>query len=130
MNERDLLCAYKIASQRLNDVSEAKKDAQACYDKAEAELVEFLTGNQAEATATYDGLGYAKMSKPRVYASFLKENEEKAKLFLKESGRGDMVKETVAAPSLSSYVAELIEAGKPVPEIFSYYLKTKVRMYE
>ena len=52
-NERDLLVDLKTAKQRLDDVKEAQKDLQAAYDKAETEMVEHLTANQAEATGKY-----------------------------------------------------------------------------
>ncbi len=128
-NERDLLVELKTAKQRLDDVKEAQKDLQAAYDKAETEMVEHLTANQAEATGKYDGIGYAKMSKPRIFASCLKENEDKLKTYLTEKGREDLIVERVSAPSLSAYVGELVETGKPIPEIITYYLKTSVRIY-
>jgi hypothetical protein len=129
MTERELLVALKTARERLDAIKEAQKDAQACYDKAEADIVEALTANQAEATAKYDGIGYAKIMKPRVYASVRKDDEDQLKKLLRDKGRGDLVRETISAPCLSSYVAELVEAGKPIPDIISYYLKVSVRIF-
>jgi hypothetical protein len=129
MNERDLLVVYKSARQELDSMKEQLKEVQKRYDEAETAMVEHLTANQAEATAKYDGIGYAKLMKPRVYASCLKENEDKLKAYLVEHGREDLIKEVVAAPSLSAYVGELVEAGKPIPDLISYYLKQGVRLY-
>lgn len=129
MNERDLLCQFKTARERLDDIKAAQKDAQAVFDQAEMQLVEHLIASNAEGTAEYSGIGRAKLKKPRIYASFLKENEDAAKKYLEEHGRKDLIKETVAPASLSSFVGELIEAGKPVPAIFTYYLKQSVGLY-
>ena len=129
MNERDLLVAYSEAKKRRDDVKDALKDCQAVFDKAEAALIEHLVNTEATATATYDGIGYANMQKPRIYASFLKEDEDEVKKILIEKGREDLIKETISAPSLSAFVGELIENGKPIPEKISYYLKTSLRLY-
>lgn len=129
MDERDLLVAFKAARQELDSMKEQLKEVQKRYDDAETAMVEHLTTRQAEATAKYDGIGYAKLMKPRVYASCLKENEDKLKTYLVEHGREDLIKEVVAAPSLSAYVGELVEAGKPIPDLISYYLKQGVRLY-
>ena len=129
MNERELLIEFKTAKQRRDDIKEALKDAQACLDKAELEVVEHLTAINAESTAKYDGIGRAQVSKPRVFASVLVENKEALKTYLREKGREDLIREDVSAPSLSAYVGELVEQGKPIPEIISYYLKVGVRLY-
>lgn len=127
--ERDLLIEFKTAAQRLDDIKEAQKDAQAVKDAAETALVEHLTGIEAEATGKYDGIGYAKMSKPRVFASCKVENKAELKTYLKEKGREDLIKEDVSAQALSGFVGELVEQGKPIPEFIGYYLKTSVRIY-
>ena len=101
----------------------------AVKDKAETELVEYLTGIEADATSKYDGIGYGKMSKPRVFASCKAENKDVLKAYLKEQKREDLIKEDVSAQSLSGFVGELVEQGKPIPEFIGYYLKTSVRVY-
>jgi len=129
MNERELVVNVKQARERLDSIKSALKDAQAVYDKVEMQAVEYLTGIEADATAKYDNVGYLKMSRPRIFASCKVENKEALKIFLKEKGREDLIKEDVSAQSLSGYVGELVEQGKPIPEIISYYLKTSVRIY-
>jgi hypothetical protein len=129
MKERDLLVVYKAARQELDATKEQLKEVQARYDEAETKMVEHLTAIGADATAKYDGIGYAKLQKPRVYASCLKENEDRLKAYLREKGREDLVREVVNAQSLSGYVGELIEAGKPLPDMVTYFLKQAVRLY-
>lgn len=129
MTERELLIALKTARQQLTDVKLALKDCQAVYDKAEMELIDHLTSQQSEGTARYDGIGYALMAKPRIFASCLVENKDKLKEYLRDKGREDLLREDVPAATLSAYVGELVENGKPIPEIISYYLKTSLKIY-
>lgn len=129
MNERELLVEYRAKKEALDALKEKTKEAQKEYDTVEGKMVEHLTELGADSTASYDGIGYAKLMKPRVYASCLKENEEALKAYLIEKGREDLIREAVSAPALSGYVGELVEAGKPVPELISYYLKQGVRVY-
>ena len=74
-SERDLLVEYKLARERRDDIKGALADAQQVYDKAESVMVEFLIAKEANETATYDGIGYCKMMKPRVYASCVEANK-------------------------------------------------------
>lgn len=128
-DERNLLVNVRDAKKTLDELKEKLKEAQKAYDKAEAEIVEFLTDKGADATAKFDGLGYAKLATPRIFASCLAENKEKLKDYLRKQKRADLIKEDVPAPSLSGYVGELVESGKPVPEFIGYYLKQSVRVY-
>lgn len=129
IDEKTLLVVLKSARQELDAVKEHLKEAQKRYDDAETAVINHLVEINADATAKYEGVGYAKRMKPRVYASCTKENEPELKAYLKRQGREDLIRETVAAQSLSGFVGELIDAGKPPPECISYYLKTSVRIY-
>ena len=129
MNEKDLLVSFKAKKEALEQAKEAQKAAQSEYDMAEKDLIEHLNTIGADATASYDGLGYAKMSKPTVYASCLKENEDNLKDTLRKMGRGDLIRETINPRSLSALVKELIEAGQEPPAEVNYYLKTSIRVY-
>lgn len=129
-NEFDLVVKLRDARNRRDELEESLKAAKAEYDKLEAALIEAMTANGQEATARYEGLGYVRMMKPRLYASFRKENEGSVFKFLEDSGRSDLIKPTVNASSLSSFVSELVEGGKEVPPVVSYYLKPSVRIFE
>lgn len=129
MTERELVIAAKIAKEELEAAKEAAKTAQKAYDDAEAAIIEHLTTVNAEATASYDGVGRVQMQKPRIFANVTEANKDDLKAHLRKEGREDMIKETVATPSLSAYVGELIEQGKPIPEFIGYYLKTSLRFY-
>lgn len=127
--EKELLVKFKAKKDALEAAKEAAKAAQAEFDQAEKALIEHLTAIEADATASYDGIGYAKMTKPTVYASCLKENEDKLKETLRKIGRGDLIRETVNPRSLSALVKEQLEKGETPPAEVNYYLKTSIRTY-
>ena len=128
LTERDLVSQFKKADKEVDEIDLILKAAQEKRDKAESALIELLEANSAVATARYDGIGYARIMKPRLYASCNKENEEKLFTYLEEKGREDMIKSKVSG--LDKFVSELIEQGQAVPEFIGYFLKTTVRIFE
>lgn len=127
--ERDLLCRFKCAKQRRDELKDALKKAQEDFEQEESQLIEFLEANSAISTAKYEGIGYAQIQKPRLYASCRQENMDRLFNFLKEQDREDLIKTTVMSQSLSSFTKECIEQGQEIPEFISYYLKPTVRLY-
>jgi hypothetical protein len=127
--ERELLSQFKCARKRREDVKAALDQAQEEYEKAESRLIEFLEANGAISTAKYEGMGYAQIQKPRLYASCRQENMDRLFDFLKEQQREDLIKTTVMPQSLSGFTKECIEGGVEVPEFINYYLKPTVRLY-
>ncbi|MCK9554996.1 hypothetical protein M0R36_04165 [bacterium] len=129
-NERELLCRFKCAKERRNEMKEALRVAQEEYEQMESQLIEFLETNSAISTAKYEGIGYAQIQKPRLYASCRQERIEDLFEFLKQQNREDLIKTTVMPQSLSSFTKECIEDGIEVPECINYYLKPTVRLYD
>jgi hypothetical protein len=129
--ERDLVARLREADKKFDILTDELDKASMEYDKAEAALIELLEANGADATAHYDGLGTAKLSKPKLYANYKKENEVKVFDFLKKQGRRDLIKTNVNDKSLSTFVAkELIGLGKEVPEFIGYWLKQSIKLCE
>ena|SRR3990167_3758909 len=93
-------------------------------------LIEKLTTEGKSKTAKYDGIGYATLVKPRVFASYGAENEANVFEYLRSIGRGDLVKETVNRQSLSSFVSEKLELSEAINEAITYYLKQDLRFYQ
>ena len=114
--EKELLLKLKASKETRDSLKENLKGAQAEYDKAESELIEFLESHSAVSTAKYQGLGYAQIQKPRLYASCKEENIQELFDFLKDHGREDLIKTTVLPQSLSSFTSECIENGDEIPE--------------
>lgn len=128
-NERDLVCQFREAKIRKDETEEIAKKAKAEFDKIESELIEAMDASGIETTAKYEGVGYCRMMTPRLYASFLKENEDSVFKFLKVQKRDDLIKPTVHSASLSSFVGELVESGGKIPEFISFYMKKSIRLY-
>ena len=128
-DERDLLSRFKCAKERRDQMKEALKLAQEEFEKEESRLIEFLEANSAISTAKYEGIGYAQIQKPRLYASCRQEDMNRLFDFLKEQDREDLIKTTVMPQSLSSFTKERIEEGLEVPEFINYYLKPSIRLY-
>ena len=127
--ERDLVAQFRRAKEKRDSLKDDLKDAQAEYDMTESRLIELLESNSAISTAKYEGLGYAQIQKPRLYASCKEENMERLFDFLREKAREDLIKTTVMPQTLSSFVKECIETGIEIPDYVSYYLKPSIRLY-
>ncbi len=127
--ERDLVAQFRRAKENRDQIKDDLKEAQAEYDITESRLIEFLESNSAISTAKYEGLGYAQIQKPRLYASCKEGDMERLFEFLREQAREDLIKTTVMPQSLSNFVKECIEGGAEIPEYVSYYLKPSIRLY-
>ena len=128
--EKELVTKFKEAKEQRDHHKKQLEQSQQDYEKAEARLIEYLESNSATATATYEGIGYAQLQKPRLYANCRQEDVGKLFGYLKEQNRADLIKTAVAPQSLSSFVSECVESGTAVPEFISYYLKPSLRLYK
>lgn len=128
--EKDLLQDFVSAKKILIRIKEDEKNAQAVFDERERKLLDYLTESDKDATAKYEGIGYAMSVKPRLYASCVKADEPALFDFLKSKDRADLIKEVVQSGSLSTFTKELVENGEPIPECISYYFKNSIRVYE
>lgn len=128
-DERTLVLKFVEAKKLKEETALAAEEASKKFSEIEIALVETMEDMNLEATARYEGIGYCKLMKPRLYASYKKENEEDLFGYLKKEGREDLIKPSVHAASLSGFVSELVEAGKPIPEAISFYMKKSIRLY-
>ena len=128
--ERDLVLRFKLARERRDQLKDDLKSAQEELDQTEFRLIEFLESHSAVSTAKYEGLGYAQIQKPRLYANCRQENMDDLMEFLQMQNREDLIKTTVMPQSLSSFTSECIEQGIEIPEFITYYLKPSIRLYQ
>jgi hypothetical protein len=129
VEERVLIQKFKEATLEKKRLERDLKAAKKEYERIETQLIEILDAEGAEASARYEGIGYVRLMKPRLYASCNADNMEALFKHLEEVGRTDLIKTTVMSQTLSSYVKELIENGQEIPEVVSYYLKQSVKLY-
>ncbi len=130
ITECDLLVKFRDAKLKKDQVELALAEATKECQDAEDALIESLQARNAEATARYDGIGFASLAKPRIYASFKKENEPQVFDFLKTEGREDLIKTVVNVQSLSGFVGEKVTGGEAVPPFITYYIKQSARFYQ
>lgn len=128
-SEKELLEIFAAAKQRKEELEEELSKANAVYDRAKMELVEYLEDRDANRTARYEGIGYATLAKPRIYASCVEENKEKLFELVREKGREDLIKVQIHPSSLSSWIKELIEGNEAVPDFVSFHFEDQVRFY-
>ena len=129
VEERVLVQKFRAAKEKKDALDASLKAAKKEFEKIEAQLIGILEANSAEASGRYDGVGYVRMMKPRLYANCNVGDMDTLFEHLKKVERTDLIKTTVPAPTLSSYVKECIETGQDIPECVSYYLKQSLRLY-
>ena len=128
--ELDLVVKFRDAKLQRDALEEQLEKAQLEMDTAEDEIVEMLEAKNATKTAKYDSVGHITLMKPRLYCSVLKENESWLFDYLRDEGRGDLIKTVVNPQSLSGFIKETLESGKGgVPEKINYYFKASIRLY-
>jgi ABC-type amino acid transport substrate-binding protein len=127
MTEKELVQRLKDLRVSIKAKNDELDEIKADEMKAERDLIEMLEEKQADATAQYEGVGYARLAKPRIYASVTKDKEMEAIAYLEQIGRADMVKPSITG--LNAFVGELMESGEEVPAVVSYYIKQSVKIY-
>lgn len=128
MTERDLVQNLVAARHKTYQLETDLKAASAEEMKAEKALIDYMEQSKISRTADHDRLGYATLAKPRVYATFKKEDEEQVFSFLREIGRDELIKPSIHSASLSALVKERLEVGEPIPEYVGFYLKPSIRL--
>lgn len=127
--EKDLLERLVALYKKSDELDQQLKATNEEYDRVEAQLYEYLENCDKEKTASYTGIGYATVCKPKVRASVTNDQMEAFKKYLGRIKRRDLLKETVHASTLAVFVKDLIDQGKPVPECVSYYLQPVIKVY-
>ena len=129
MSEHDLVIQFRNNFEAVEAMDARLEDAKKALEATKQALLDMFEQNGTERTASYEGVGFITRTKPRLYASCNEENKPALFDILRQAGREDMIKSVVNPSSLSSYVGELVDAGRPVPPVISYVLKQSVRLY-
>lgn len=129
-SELDLLQSVRAARAEHSAAEDAAKEARARLDIAEAKLVEFMIDRDIKSTAKYEGIGFASLNTPELFARCNVPDQDKLYDYLDKSGRTDLIKSTVHHKSLSGFVKELLEKGSPVPEFIQYGFKQTLKVYK
>lgn len=129
VEERELIIKFKSLQDKKDSIEESLKSVKKELEQVESQLIEMLESQSAEASARYEGIGYVRINKPRLYANCKNDDMEKLFGYLETVGRTDLIKTTVAPQSLSSFVSESIGNGVEIPPYIGYYLKQSIRLY-
>lgn len=129
INEQELVSQYKAQNEAVKELEAKLKEADKALEETKAKLTELMQAQGKERTATYEGVGYVSLIKPKVRANCLEEFKPNLFEYLRYIGREDLVKETVNPQSLSSFVKEKLENGDSLPEFINYYLEPQIRFY-
>lgn len=127
--ERDLLLAFKSAREAVQLADNTLKIARQYERETEQALIDYLEAKQASATGKYDGIGYAQINKPTLYASANVETLPQVLAWLRAHGQESAIKETVHHSTLSQIVSEQLRDSGELPPGVTYYLKPNVRLY-
>lgn len=126
MTEKELVLEYSRAKEEVESLEESLKKAKDRFDKAQAKLVEELQTKGASQTAKYDGIGLITILKPLIGARSV--NEDALFDYLKQIGRDDLMKMSVHHKTLSSFVKEMLDEGRDIPDFIEYWFKPSTRI--
>ena len=126
-SERELAIDMREALQRLQEAKQEENNAQAAYDTAEHALLEWLEAEE-KTSIEYENIGKFSVKKPRLYASCKVENIQSLFTYLEKERRTDLIKTSVNANSLSTFVKEQVMAGVEVPDIINIWYKKGVKL--
>ena len=126
-NETELLQAVLEARQEVTRIDSLLKDAKKVKQMAEGSLIEYMDNRELKSFKSTT-LSCSAIRKETLYVSIDKEKKDEAFRWIEEDmGRKDMIKPSIHNKTLSSFVADLLKKGEPVPqELFKYFFKPEL----
>lgn len=130
MNEKEQLEKMFRLKSEIKTLDDALSIKKAEFENLKNILVEYLEDREQTSTGKYAGLGHLTIARPRIFASFEKEDEASVFYWLSENGLTDLIKRSVNSNSLSSVVSHWMEEGMEIPSQIKIYSKNQIRMYK
>lgn len=127
--ERQLMESFLEARATVDRMTEELKEATKTRDDIEATLIKILQDEGKNATARYEGLGHLTLINGAAHASIQKGWQGAVKDYLKAIGREDLIKETIAAASLSAFVRECLKQNTEIPPGVTFYSPQYLNFY-
>lgn len=128
-DEKALLVKYLHAKENVKRLTAELKAATNIMDSAESNLMSLLEDDQKKATARYEGIGYVTIQEGATYASIEKGRADDVMRQVREMGRDDMIKTSIASSTLSSYVRDCLKMNMPIPDGVSFYRPKFLKTY-
>ena len=127
--EKQLIEQFIHQKQFVDDLKLQLAEATKLRDDLEAKIIKNLMDDGKSATAKYDGLGHLTIVEEAAHASIEKGRQDDVKAYLREIGREDLIKETIAPASLSTYVRECLKTNSELPPGVSFYRGQHLNFY-
>lgn len=127
--ERQLIEQFLNSKRNVENLTDTLKEATRERDDIEAKLIKILQDEGKQATARYEGLGHIIVCTGAAHASIQKGMSDEVKSHLRNIGRDDLIKETIAPASLSSYVRECLSQNIEIPNGVSFYVPQFLKFY-
>lgn len=129
MTEKNLVEEFRERFERTRKIEQQLEEEKAALERVKQSLLDLMEAAGTERTATYEGVGFITRLKPRIYASYNRENEDALFNELERISRTDIIRRTIHPQTLAAFVSERIEAGDQIPQQISYALKHNIRLY-
>ena len=127
--ERELVKALKEKREIVASLKAELRQKTEEMNAVEQELLSLLTAEDKEATAKYEGIGWASRVKPRVYANVTEDHKPEFFAWLKQNNLDMLIKPNVPPATISALVKDFLAEGKELPKFINYYLKESIRVY-
>lgn len=117
-----------VLRSKLDSFDRAKKELQKVYDIVRNSILAGKMEEEGIKTITVENVGRVCVTSD-VYASIKVENKERAYQFLRDTGNGDIIKDTINSSSLKSVVKSMLREGIEIPEntiTYSPFLTTSI----
>lgn len=127
--ERQLVTRYSELDRKCKNIQTQLEVQKKERDEVEEELLDLLKDEGKTSSARFEGIGHVTCIKPRPQARVIQGQELVLFDALKKMGRGDLIKTSVNASSLTSLVRQRLEEGSSIPEGSTYYIVERLQFY-
>lgn len=128
-DEKSLVEKFKTARERVEALKAECKAAEIEYENVESKLIKLLEDDEKRSSARYEGIGHVTIIEGAAHASIEKGRQPEVIDYLKQSGRADMIKTTVHAATLSTYVRECLKQNAELPPGVTFYKPKYLNFY-
>ncbi len=115
MTVTELVKSFGDAKANKEEADDAAKAATAIYDFLRLVKIPAVFEEQEIKILKVDGVGRCQLAGD-IYCSVLAGHKEDAFTFLRDTGRGDLIKEEVNASTLKVVLKGMVAKGEPIPE--------------
>ncbi len=128
-DEKSLIAEFVRLNKEKDTMALQLKALTKKTEDIESQLMKLLEDDDKKASAKYEGLGHVVLVEGAAHASIEKGRQEDVIGYLKEQGREDMIKTTVASATLSVFVRDLLKMNQELPPGVTFYKPKWLNFY-